>query len=551
MFIPSRTIAVLPLILLMIPLSGRHVRSVKAASGSTASGFWGAYMTEICDNAIDDDLDGLIDLNDTDCICVVIEPESLIPNPSFEEMNCCPANRSQLDCASVWIQASEPTTDYLHTCGWMGWPDFPPPLPFPDGEGIMGFRDGRVIQNSAETNWKEYAGACLLGPLEANTPYRFEFYVGFVDAIRSPSINISFFGTSSCDNLPFGVGNDAFGCPTNGPGWQKLGGRLIGTPGNSTWVKASITVTPGQDIHAIAIGPDCNPTLSDRSTYYFFDNLVLDDLRSFEFQITELDHPCSKNLSLMVPREADLAYQWYKEGVALTDEKDNVLSAMYGEGKYQVRVTNNEVCNTTKPFIYRIPEIIDERKVTICAEETYSFGLVDLTVSGSYIDTFLSRDGCDSIVMLSLDVLGQTTTTTTAKIFEGETFRLGQNRYRKPGNYMATLTSKMGCDSLVDLNLSYYHVYFPTIFSPNGDGQNDRFTISGAKDLIEIKSMIIYDRWGKEVYKGQDFNINDQLDWDGRFEGRPVNLGVYTYIAELLMDDGIQRQFSGSVMLLR
>ena len=51
---------------------------------------------EICDNAVDDDDDGLIDLNDPDCTCAVIEPESLIPNPSFEDMNCCPNAPSKL-----------------------------------------------------------------------------------------------------------------------------------------------------------------------------------------------------------------------------------------------------------------------------------------------------------------------------------------------------------------------------------------------------------------------------------------------------------------------
>jgi hypothetical protein len=43
------------------------------------------HMSEICDNAIDDDNDGYIDINDPDCICEIVKPESLIPNPSFEE----------------------------------------------------------------------------------------------------------------------------------------------------------------------------------------------------------------------------------------------------------------------------------------------------------------------------------------------------------------------------------------------------------------------------------------------------------------------------------
>ena len=96
-------------------------------------------------------------------------------------------------------------------CDWMGWDEFPPPLPFPDGEGIMGFRDGRVpIANSRQPDWKEYAGSCLLAPLEANNVYRFEFDVGFVSPLASPPINITFFGTTDCANLPFGDGAPGF-----------------------------------------------------------------------------------------------------------------------------------------------------------------------------------------------------------------------------------------------------------------------------------------------------------------------------------------------------
>ena len=100
-------------------------------------------LHEICDNGIDDDRDGLIDLNDDECECAQTDLVSLIPNPSFEEMSCCPQQRNALSCANTWIQASEPTTDYIHTCGWMGWPDLEAPQPFPDGDGIVGFRDGR------------------------------------------------------------------------------------------------------------------------------------------------------------------------------------------------------------------------------------------------------------------------------------------------------------------------------------------------------------------------------------------------------------------------
>ncbi len=508
-------------------------------------------MVEICDNAVDDDNDSLIDLNDPDCECIVIEPESLIPNPSFEDMNCCPSTRSQLDCAEVWIQASEPTTDFIHICGWMGWDNFPPPQPFPDGEGIMGFRDGRVFQMDNEPNWKEYAGACLLGPLRANTKYRFEFEVGFVDQRSSPPINITFFGSTDCENLPFGVGNDQFGCPTNGPGWVRLGSRGVSASSPSSWVKTSIDIEPKENITTIAIGPDCPAVQTTTSLYYFFDNLVLADLRSFEFQIKEVGHPCSSDFLLAVPGEQELTYQWYKEGVALINEKSFQLSKTYGEGDYQVRVLGEGICNLTKVFDYSIPLFYEQPLITICAEDVHQFGSELLTESGEYLDTFKTINNCDSIVKLILEVMDPKEDIADVKIFDGETYSIGAYSFRDAGEYSANLVTSQGCDSLVHIQLNYYSVYFPNVFSPNEDGRNDRFMVYGGGDLVEIRNLTIFDRWGGVIHSEDDLFLNDSEGWDGRHQGRIVNVGVYGYIATLAMNDGLERSLKGTVLLLR
>jgi gliding motility-associated-like protein len=502
-------------------------------------------MEEICDNAIDDDDDGLIDLNDPDCECQVIEPISLIPNPSFEDMDCCPGDRSQLYCASGWIQASEPTTDYLHTCGWMGWTDFPPPLPFPDGQGAMGFRDGRVRQNTdPERNWKEYAGACLLSPLEAGVTYRFEFYVGFVNIESSPPIDITFFGTTDCDNLPFGENNVAFGCPTNGSGWMELGSSMVSGGLGNKWVKTSIEVTPEETITAIAIGPECAPIQTPVSSYYFFDNLLLADVQSFEFLVSEISHPCEEGFLLEVPENPDLSYQWYRHGIALLGETLPQLSQMYGEGTYQVKILDgDDFCRVTIGYVHEIPVFTKEIYRTICKEDVYIFGYNLLNESGFYVDTFQSVNNCDSIVSLNLNVLGINADTISAKIFEGESYAVGHLKYDTEGDHLSNLTSAFGCDSLVLLHLEYYHIFIPNVFSPNDDGFNDLFTILSEAGLIEAVNMTIFDRWGSKIYNGPQ--------WNGKYKGDFVNTGVYTYLVRVKMDDGVERQFAGSVTVLR
>lgn len=512
-----------------------------------------SILIEDCSNSLDDDGDGLIDLNDPDCICEVLSPESLIPNPSFEESTCCPTERSMLNCAVGWIQASEPTTDLIHPCGWTGWDGHIPPTPFPDGEAIMGFANGRVTNvGAAEYNWKEYAGACLTGPLIANTSYRFEFHIGFTNDILSPSLDITFYGTTSCENLPFGVGDADLGCPTNAPNWKKLGARNVGGGGRSAWVKTEITITPDEDIYAIAIGPPCESSGANNTTYYFFDNLVLADLRSFELQISEVNHPCAEDFTLSVPDEEELSYQWYKDGIALVDEEAPLLSMIYGEGEYQVRIESDGSCLLTESYIYRIPVIENVASLTICHDEVYELGTTIITESGSYTETLKNVNNCDSIVGLTVEVLPELMDSISAKIFQGENYNgIDQYSFNTSGTYDVKLMNDIGCDSLVHLELEYYNVYIPNIFAPNSDGPNNRFIISGNQDLLEIRTLDIYDRWGQRVYSGINELSSDYNGWDGRYNGSIMEQGVYTFVSTLEMDDGNIRQFLGSVLLMK
>lgn len=527
------------------PLPVRHWCQLVAISVSLLGGL-PLMAQEICDNAIDDDNDGLIDLNDPDCACAVIEPVSLIPNPSFEDLNCCPDSRSQLGCADVWIQASEPTTDLIHDCGWQGWPDYPPPRPFPDGDGVLGFRDGRpaaMNENNPSPNWKEYAGACLLSPLIAGDTYRFEFEVGFVNQLYSPSINITFYGTTDCANLPFGIGNVQLGCPTNGPNWVRLGSTGVNGGSGNQWVKSIIDVTPTADITAIAIGPPCAQVTSAVGPYYFFDNLILADFESFTFRVTGTENPCSDDFRLSVPPRNGVNFQWYRDGVALLGEIEAALIQRPIDGRYEVVIDDGTDCRISSAFNYRQPFDETFPTATICEEDTYSLGGRVLTVSGNYRDTLKSVANCDSIVNLDLTVLGEVSDTTTVKIFTGEQYEVGDYKVQQAGVYPLSLTSSIGCDSALLLNLAYYQVYIPTAFSPNGDGFNDRFSVLGGPDLEEVVEQRIYDRWGNQLAAGKE--------WDGTSNKEPLAPGAYVYVIRLRMLDGREREFTGGVMLLR
>ncbi len=96
-------------------------------------------------------------------------------------------------------------------------------------------------------------------------------------------------------------------------------------------------------------------------------------------------------------------------------------------------------------------------------------------------------------------------------------------------------------------------VYFPTAFSPNGDGVNDFFIpFASLTRVARITSMQIFDRWGESVFFNEDFAPNDEQEgWDGTLDGRPLNPQVLVYAVEVEFLNGETRLFKGDFALMR
>ena len=96
-------------------------------------------------------------------------------------------------------------------------------------------------------------------------------------------------------------------------------------------------------------------------------------------------------------------------------------------------------------------------------------------------------------------------------------------------------------------------IYMPNIFSPNGDGQNDYFQIFPSCGVVEINRFQVFNRFGSMVYalEGiQDFS-NQNLFWDGTFDGKQANIGVYVWFLEVTLIDGTKKSLGGNVTLFR
>lgn len=115
--------------------------------------------------------------------------------------------------------------------------------------------------------------------------------------------------------------------------------------------------------------------------------------------------------------------------------------------------------------------------------------------------------------------------------------------------YTVTLTSPDGCAGK-DSSQAFVRVicgeyFIPTIFSPNGDGNNDEFRIFG--NCIVGMNLKIYDRWGELVFE----STNPQDTWDGTYKGKMMNPAAFMYSVNLSFIDGRFIKEKGSINLVR
>ncbi|MCD6332002.1 MAG: gliding motility-associated C-terminal domain-containing protein [Bacteroidales bacterium] len=110
------------------------------------------------------------------------------------------------------------------------------------------------------------------------------------------------------------------------------------------------------------------------------------------------------------------------------------------------------------------------------------------------------------------------------------------------GCYAVTAVDSVGNESeysntvCVDECLNYS---LPNVFTPNGDGMNDKLRPNPYSRVEKIQ-LKIYNRWGNLVFETE----NPEINWDGksRMTGKKVPPGVYYYVCDVY-----EKRLTGSV----
>ena len=113
---------------------------------------------------------------------------------------------------------------------------------------------------------------------------------------------------------------------------------------------------------------------------------------------------------------------------------------------YGLKLVVNEPTSTT---LYR----------SICEGSQYTFNGQLLSTAGEYRDTLRNATGCDSIVVLHLNVEPTYYNTIDRTIYEGDTVMFQDQTYSTAGVYPVRFTTATGCDSIIELRLTVNRLY--------------------------------------------------------------------------------------------
>ncbi|HWB64760.1 MAG TPA: gliding motility-associated C-terminal domain-containing protein, partial [Chitinophagales bacterium] len=123
------------------------------------------------------------------------------------------------------------------------------------------------------------------------------------------------------------------------------------------------------------------------------------------------------------------------------------------------------------------------------------------------------------------------------------------------GVYLLSATDTLGCtlsDSVsIEVKICDTYIQVPSAFTPNGDGNNDFFTVFGK--YISDYEIRIYNRWGEEVYHSTDLNELSDLSrgWDGTYKGKKQDSGTFVYYIVAKDINGKTITKKGNLTLIR
>jgi gliding motility-associated-like protein len=314
--------------------------------------------------------------------------------------------------------------------------------------------------------------------------------------VSTPSVSLSASSTTLCTNQTITL--QAISDPAYSYNWDN-GANTSSVTVNSPGVKTvSVTNSCGQAVHSITISAASLPVLNLSASVYSI---------------------CPGESATLTVTGGVEPYVWSNSSVT-----GSVVTSTGGV----VSVSNTNYCGTTS--------------------QTIQIALINLNAH-----LVASPQSGTAPLVVNFVNLSSGATAYTWDFGNGNgssSANAGPQTYLYPGVYMVYLNaSNSFCSDIDSLMITVTDVgptlYVPNAFTPNGDSINDVFKV-GATQIKEF-DIIIFDRWGLQLYSSSDINEG----WNGYHNGKPVSDGTYFFLINAIGNDDKSIKKQGTVTLFK
>ena len=280
---------------------------------------------------------------------------------------------------------------------------------------------------------------------------------------------------------------------------------------------------------------------SEDSIKNAFDNLGISKVRYFNCDI-DFTSKIMLNPKVEMCNMSDVIKKFHNvETVNIcSNEYYNFRGKLINQsGIYTDSLKNSYGCDSVYELhLTYYPTYVTEDSAVICDNESYQWGGRDLNIPGTYVDTFSSVWGCDSISILHLTVHPTYLIPVYMERCEGDPFEFRGRMITAPGVYYDSLVTKTGCDSIYKLvyNITPTYHFVDTAYLCKGGSYSfhgrlltnagvyydSLLTVSGCDSVYELHLLHFH------TYVTEDSAVicaGESFHWGGR-DLRET--GVYT-----------------------
>lgn len=259
------------------------------------------------------------------------------------------------------------------------------------------------------------------------------------------------------------------------------------------------------------------------------DNIVFNKF-VFDYELVEPPLYCegsTADVSIEVSGTPNYIYQWSPSNLILSGANtSNVEINVVDDTEIKILVKHPTLnCELRDSFFVNAPNLVVEVEAEPNGE----------VPKGKVVDIFVVDPEAGNVYIWDNNFEG---TTQKVTILNDTVF-------------VVTVTDENGCTGEAEVRIKIRlpiceeDVFIPTAFSPNGDAVNN--TLMVRSNYISDMELIIYNRWGQEVFATKDISRG----WDGKLNGQELSPDTYAYWLRAKCTDGADIIKKGSISLLR